>query len=198
MNEKCDIEELNVDLTTYDIDQKYKEFEEAKFTGSFLLTFNGSDTDSIMAWFKNGKLHKEDGAAMITEIREVSYEDFYLDGIKYGTVEANIYTFDMSGDGKIFIPDEFLLQSYERNGITFYEFLREDRILIIPHIKGLVSNLTKKQYKVMDSAFVNVGHKFINDFHKFETEFWPCFASGKPYPETQGVTEAVATYLRNI
>lgn len=197
MNEKCDIEELNVDLKTYDIDQKYKELGEAKFSGSLLITFKDFETDTIVAWFKNGNLHKEDGPAITTETREIWYEDFYLDGIKYGTVESNVSYYDMS-DGKVFIPDEFLLHSYQKNEITFYEFLREDRIVTIPHIKGLVSNLTKKHYKVMEYAFVHIGHKFINDFHKFETEFWPSFVSGETTPENQQLKEAIKPWLLNL
>lgn len=193
---------LNVDLRTFDIDKKFEELEKELFTGSILLqdsyeTKEGIETgsDFIAAWFRNGLLHKEDSAAMISEFKEMVFKDFYLNGIKYGTTEH--YIFSTVTEGLVHLPDELLLRQYEKDGIEFFEFLREDSIVTIPNIKELISKYSEKEYKNMISIF-NIVSGHVSSFSEFEIEFWPKFMSGEIEPENKLVKIIEEYYDKEI
>ena len=193
---------LNVDLRTFDIDKKFEELEEKLFTGSILLqdsyeTKEGIETgsDFIAAWFKNGLLHKEDSAAIISEFKEMVFKDFYVNGTKYGTTEQ--YIFSYVTEGLVHLPDELLLRQYEKDGIEFFEFLREDSIITIPNIKELISKYSEKEYNNMISIF-NIISGHVSSFNEFETDFWPKFMSGEIEPENKLVKIIEEYYDKEI
>lgn len=174
---------VTVEDVSKEIDQILNKYQEQKHTGELVVC---DSTDSALFKLENGMVHCTTGPAAFLDYGNCITYCYYYNNVEYGNELRNdIGTDVIDCEELVFLDKYMILNEYEKDGIKFYDLLKEDGISFeVPNIKGLIHN-SKEEYHQKNDIYHSIGCKFYSSFDEFETEFWNKFIDGTLNPKNE-------------